>query len=754
MFRLTKSFWYLACVFLISIATLGVSVRSYYRDFKIQDLGQNNLISNLGFFLLINFNIILVMVLGYLVIKNIVKLVLERRKKILGTKLRTRLVLAFIALSMVPTILLFGISVGILESVLQGWFSPQVVSALDSSLSVAKLYYNDSQKRIKRDAETLSFHLEKLLGNVDAFDSSLLNEFLEQKRNELDYFEISVYKKDGDLIASAVDTRVLDGTIDLMGANKFALIKAEKLGTIVRPEQSLNGEFLRGYSFLNFEILPQLHSSQLDYNDGLKNLTNDQYVIVISKWFNRELSGVFARLIDAQDNYNELRAYRRPLASSYLLTLAVVTLLVIFAAIWVGFYLARGISVPIQLLAEGTEEIAHGNLTHRIPEVGDDELSFLVKSFNRMTGDLNETTSELITRRRYIEVLVQSLSIGVLSISPEHKLLTINNSAKSILGIGDNSIGQALEDIVPRDFASELLPLISELVSSTAQIKSKELKANIGVIDKHLQVSLTKLLDADNKLLGIVILLDDLSELISAQRMAAWREVAKRIAHEIKNPLTPIQLSAQRLKRKFSSGQSQISFEEKKLIEESTDMIVSQVENLRVLVNEFSRFARMPKVVLKPNDINVLIREVVNVFKNSNQDIDFKLELFESLPSLSLDKEQFSRVLINLIDNSVASINSYKEQKSDTQRGSILVKTKLNSDLGFVKISVCDTGSGISDGDKPKIFEPYFSTKKEGTGLGLAIVSSIVADHEGFLRIFDNSPHGAIFTIELPIKTR
>ncbi|MCB0324997.1 MAG: HAMP domain-containing protein, partial [Bdellovibrionales bacterium] len=396
---------------LLAVLSVSIGVALYLQQEMPDIEAERTLTSNLGFFLLINLNIIVVMVLGFLVVKNLVKLVLDRRKNILGARLRSRLVVAFVGLSMIPTVLLFLIAKGMLERGLQEWFSPQIVSSVDGALGVARYHYESTEAAVYRYTRRLTQGLEELYPHVasaagvnDAAFAQpeaqrLIEHYLETKREELGLFDLSLVDQHGKVIAGSSSLEARRNLVTLPGPNltlvRRALLNGE---AVVNPEQSIDGEFLRGYAPLHYSLEHSLTGS-LPYRRQGQSFSSEpqaappvlappRHVLIATHWVLPELARALGTVINAYDDYKELKSYRRPIASSYILTLVVVTLLIVFGAVWVGFYLARDLSVPIGLLAEGTEQVAHGNLDHQIPEVGDDELSVLVRSFNTMTADL------------------------------------------------------------------------------------------------------------------------------------------------------------------------------------------------------------------------------------------------------------------------------------------------------------------------------------------------------------------------------
>ena len=344
-----------------------------------------------------------------------------------------------------------------------------------------------------------------------------------------------------------------------------------------------------------------------------------------------------------------------------------------------------------------------------------------------------------------MEIVLRDVGAGVISIDTDGRIRTINKSAEKILGIpAESALGGKYDEVLQSEHivAQELVNAINqaEKHSITQQVKLTVRNETLTLL-----VKIANLRDEENRYLGMVMVLDDLTQLQKAQRAAAWREVARRIAHEIKNPLTPIQLSAQRLRKRYLNQFA----EDGVIFDECTKTIVTQVEELKTLVNEFSSFARMPAANPVPNNLNEIIREALVLYEEGHKPIGFHFKPDEQIPVFNLDKEQIKRVMVNLLDNAVAAVDAVKRETPD---GKITVETLLDPFMNLARIEVADNGCGISPEDKPLLFEPYFSTKASGTGLGLAIVNTIVSDHDGYIRVKDNFPQGSRFIIELPIK--
>jgi two-component system nitrogen regulation sensor histidine kinase NtrY len=462
----------------------------------------------------------------------------------------------------------------------------------------------------------------------------------------------------------------------------------------------------------------------------------------------------------AFEDYKQLRMVKQPIRSIYLATLSLVTVLIIFVAIWFGVFLAKGITGPIQKLVEGIQKIVKGNLDFAIPKSSGDEIGTLVDSFNQMTRDLKSSKSqvekahadlsksnlELEQRRRYMEVVLRDVGTGVISLDSAGRIRTMNRSAEKILGIeAARILGKGYTDLLQGEYlrlADELVRAVNraENHSITRQIK---LRVRNGMLTLLVKVAILR--DEEERYLGMVVVLDDLTQLQKAQRAEAWREVARRIAHEIKNPLTPIQLSAQRLRKRYLSQFEQ----DGAIFDECTKTIINQVEELKDLVNEFSSFARMPAASPAPNSLNEIIREAMVLYEEGHKQIRFEFKPDSRIPLFNLDKEQIKRVIVNLLDNAVAAVDAVGDKDGG---GQILIESQLDPLMNLARIEVADNGCGVAAEDKPLLFEPYFSTKPSGTGLGLAIVNTIVSDHHGYIRVRDNIPRGSRFVIELPLQ--
>jgi two-component system nitrogen regulation sensor histidine kinase NtrY len=684
--------------------------------------------SNIILFSIININLILLVLLIFLVIRNLVKLLFERKRKVLGTRLRTKLVAAFVTLSLGPTLLLFFTAVIFITWSVENWFNIKVESSLQGSLEVAQTYYRDlSKNTIHYSKEISRFAVQNIEGDV-------LRRFLERKRREYNLAWIGILSPQGKVVVEAADPLL---TYDVGGL----------------PQDSIQ-ELLKGKEIS--KISPYLGGGEIIW--GGNPLYNEERVeggVLVGYYVPQNLVAKMEDISKAFVDYRHSKLLQKPLTTNYIIIFLLITLVIIFSATWFGFRLAKELTVPIMELADGTRRVASGDLDFRIGIEAEDEIGTLVSAFNKMTHDLKtgkaqleksnvalqHTNLELDRRRKYTEIVLENVAAGVISFDKEGRITTVNKSAERMLDIkAEDVLGENYRKVMQPGYRKIARELIKEI--NTTRSESIQKQMEIILEDKVLtaKASVNILRDERGEYLGMVAVFDDLTHLIKMQRLSAWREVARRIAHEIKNPLTPIQLSAQRIYKKYRSTIGK----DAGVFEECTNTIIHQVTELKNLVNEFSNFARMPAVAPTPNDLNEIINSSLILFKEAHRDIRFHFFPDPHLPIFKVDRDQMKRVFINILDNAVAAVDG---------GGVIEIEVKYDPSLKMVTLEVRDNGCGIPDDDKNKLFEPYFSTKKAGTGLGLAIVNAIISDHNGYIRVRDNHPTGTKFIIDLPIQT-
>jgi two-component system nitrogen regulation sensor histidine kinase NtrY len=474
-------------------------------------------------------------------------------------------------------------------------------------------------------------------------------------------------------------------------------------------------------------------------------------VVVATDYLTGDLAASSRRMTQAFEDYNQLRVLKRPLTGVYLSFFLMVTLMILVSAIWMGLYLAKRITRPVQMLAAAAREIGAGRLDQRVEPQSDDEFGTLTEAFNAMAGELatsrrkvERSTVELERkhheveqRRRYIETILERITTGVVSIDASGAVTTINSAAARLLGVERSIIGQPVRAVFERHDLQPLGALLTGAGRPRTAAAAQEFALARDGQEIHLAAVATALVGESGAAEGQVIVLDDVTPLIRAQKVAAWREVARRLAHEIKNPLTPIQLSAERLQRHFADASSGA----RALVNECTSTIVGEVESLKGLVDEFSQFARMPSPKAVPTDVHELIINTLALYNGIFTSVVIEHRFGADVPLVRLDSEQIRRVIINLVDNALEAME---------RRGRIVLETQCDAPNHLVRLVVADDGPGIPPAEREKLFLPYYSTKRRGSGLGLAIVRRIIAEHGGTIDVTDNTPRGTRFTIELP----
>ena len=692
--------------------------------------------STIVVFALFNLNLIVFLLLLVLLFRNLVKLSFERRQKVIGSRFKAKLVLAFLLLALAPAILIFIIASNFINTSIEGWFKPQVERPLDQALSVAQTYYQNLEATALRHGQHVARAIAR--DGLLAEDRRVaLAAYLVEQQEQLGLSALTVFNTGGHDLVHVKDPVLGD------------LPTAEISARLVR--QGLDGQEVTTVREIQAGDLIQAVTPVWSVPAGEPGRHVIGAVVAATHVAER-LEAKVRGISQAFTEYKQLKLLKNPIKGIYILMFLLMTLIIVFSFTWFGLYLARGITVPIEQLAQGTREVAAGNLSYRVQARADDEIGILVDSFNRMTADLAQSKTrleaayldlqakhaELEGRRRYTETVLEAVATGVVSFDVTGRLTTMNRAAARMLGLpAAASPGQPLREVFASHDFDDIVALATRLSRGKGETIERELHLRRGGAATTLLASATALRGPDGEYAGLVFVFDDLTELLRAQRLAAWREVAQRIAHEIKNPLTPIQLSAQRLRRRFASRAE----DEKRLLEECTATIIQEVEGLKRLVDEFSRFARMPALTPKPTDLRALVEGVVSLYRESHPGISLTTRCAPDLPLLTVDPDQIKRAALNLVENAVEAVEG---------EGAVAVELAFSPETGRVRLSVTDDGAGIAPEDKEKLFLPYFSTKATGMGLGLSIVHQIVADHGGTIWVDDNPPRGSRFVVELP----
>lgn len=731
--RYRERFW-------VSVVIALIIFFGFMEGWLFQTQSDFPLFGNVFLFGLINLNVILLLLLTYLVLRNIVKLIFERKRNILGHKLRTRLVIAFVGLTLIPTVPLFWLATQFIFSSLDYWFSHQVEQSLEQSVTFAKDYLDLEGKNLAFDCKQVRAEILKLQGSNNS-PSSRIEPPPEALAEQYHMDGIYLFDPTGKL-SWQIHNPGLSLT-EAKGLRKIAIKKAAKAAA---PVQSFTLKNKREGLIAHTDISPASLKTPSPAPEPAARL-------VVLRLLPPLMTEKFASISSGYEDYLQLKLLHNPLKLTHFITFSIVTLLVIFAAIWFGFFLAKNITIPIQALLSATQRVAEGDLDVQLESNRQDEIGMLIMSFNQMVRDLRDGREqldsaylalkrshfELEDRRRYMEIVLKNIAAGVVSVDADGRIMTMNKSAEATFGLQWEEVkGRMYHELLQASHMEIVSSFMNAYGTSRQLNLEQQVQVMIGNRSMVLLIKVSVLRDERDKYIGVVVVLDDLTDFEKAQRMAAWREVARRIAHEIKNPLTPIQLCAQRLRRKYCD----IMEKEGPVFDECTMTIIRQVENMKHLVNEFSKFARLPRVQLAPSDLAKVVEESMALYRHTHPLVSFSLEKDGELPLLQLDRDQFKQVMINLFDNAIHAMGG--------ERGTLSVKLFHDPILKIARLECADTGRGVSPEDKLRMFEPYYSTKKKGTGLGLAIVSNIVADHNGFIRVRSNEPQGTVIVIELP----
>ncbi|MFC2169510.1 ATP-binding protein [Acidobacteriota bacterium] len=675
----------------------------------------NILLSSLQIIVILLF-LILLFVLG----RNLIKLYMESRRKVVGARFKTKLLLFFIALSLIPTLVLFFFASDLISRNIEHWFKTPIDKILDDTKALTDGFYINGKEITLHYAQQLSKAIEKQkLINLNR--RLPLMEYVRDKLTEYKLDEIGIYVEDEELFSYLNPDLPLQYYRDL----KTNIVKRAQLGEIFSSIEPMgNGEMIRrGVAF----TIPEVGS----------------VLVVVGKFLSQNYAQRINNITAYVQRYRQLKIQKNPVKTFYFITLLFLTLLIIFAASWIGFHLAKGITVPIEKLAHATKEVSRGNLEVRVEDPASDELGILIESFNQMIFDLKESqdniaqkTSELAARKQYIETILNNVAAGVITLDAEGIITTINPSAQKMLELQEKDhIGKNYKNLLRHPKYNEITENIQRGLKKKINIPEKEIKINFDNQSAILALTLSALRQSNNEFSGLIVVLDNLTQLIKVQKIAAWKEVAQRVAHEIKNPLTPIQLSAERIIKNLKKNEKSSG----SIIKEGANTIVQEARTIKSLVDEFSNFARMPNIHLQSSDIHEIIGQTISLFRGIFTDIEFETIFAPDVPSpMQIDGEQMRRVFINILDNAIDAMN---------KKGKIIIQTLFDKQQQKLKIEISDSGPGISKKDKDKLFLPNFSTKKKGTGLGLAIVNQVISEHNGSIDVEDNHPHGAKFIL-------
>ena len=677
--------------------------------------------------------------LVFVLARNIIKLIVERRRALPFARFRAKLVALLLGMTLVPATLVLIVGSELIRTNIDRWFNAPMEDILTSANQVASDYYQQRQAVLTDHAARIA----RSLGPTDLTSDDV------RPIRDLLAPEVTLHR-----VQMLEVYRVGPSNGSLPTLEPVVDVAAPQLppGYSRAPADRLAAQAIGGSSETrSIEALGTsgdlLHAAAvIRSNDGRAT-----GVVVATDYLTGEVAMRSRRMTQAFESYNQLRVLRRPLTGLYLSFFLMVTLLILFGATWMGSYLAKRITRPVLMLSAAAREIGAGRLDQHVEPQSNDEFGALVDAFNAMAGelatsrrkidrstiDLERKHLEVEKRRRYIETILERITTGVVSVDAGGAVTTINSAAARLLSLTRTIVGQPALAVFDRPDLQPLAALLAGAGRTVAEPSAQEIAVTREGQEIHLAAVATALVGESGASEGVVLVFDDVTPLIRAQKVAAWREVARRLAHEIKNPLTPIQLCAERLRRHFSTAPPAA----KALVDECTETIVGEVESLKGLVDEFSQFARMPSPRTVATDLSRLIADTIALYNGIFSAVRIEQRFAPGLPLVRIDPEQIRRVVINLVDNAIEAME---------RRGEIIVETQLDAANAIVRVIVADNGPGIPAGEREKLFLPYYSTKRRGSGLGLAIVRRIIAEHGGNIDVGDNTPRGTRFTIELP----
>ncbi len=682
----------------------------------------------------------------------LLKLYVERRQGRLGARFKTKMVAAFLGLSLVPVCFLFAFAYGLLNRSLDKWFGIPFDVLRSDANEIARQLELAAKQRATHGASDLAED-EQVKRALERHDLASLRALIERQVRDLGLASAVSLDPQGRVLAragasrpDAADLEVLRG--QFLGPNASAAVPVS--GVPAWAGQLERSEFF-------WAACPVVGLPAQARHGGQAGPPRRTLGTILS--FTRLPLGIqrAAGEIEREaQNYDDLSRERKALKRAYLSILILLTLLILFAATWFALFLSKQVTVPIQALAEATHEVSRGNLGFQVTARADGELGTLIQSFNEMTRQLVESrqaieqaTRELQRANRELEehgntleAVLESIPTGVIGFDREGRITRINSAIRRLFGREGLDSARALSDL----FSAEDARSIARLFRRAARQGTVTRSMDLDLGGRRAPVALTiSSIRARHGPLGSVMVVEDLTELARGQKAAAWQEVAQRIAHEIKNPLTPIQLSAQRIRRLAERDNPPVRSQDfQAAVSDTTSLIEREVATLKTLVDEFSNFARFPASKPVPTDLNVIVEDALNVFNGRLDDIQIHRELAHDLPRVNADSEQMRRVVVNLIDNAAEALERAVSRE-------IWVRTRPDPDRDVVELVVADSGPGIPAEAKERLFLPYSSTKRRGTGLGLAIVSRIVSEHDGWIRVEANQPRGTMFVIELPV---
>jgi len=700
-----KEIFFTSLIFLIFGLFLYLEIQLPFFK-KFLPIEENKLIV-----IILNINLLLILLLLFLVTRTLVKTYIEKKRGIWGSGLKTKLTLTLLIVSIIPSFTLSILATGFFHISMDKWFSQKIEDTLDSALELSQYYYNNLFQQYEKTGRAVATNIskQKLLEDEEGLNRVLKKDV---KAKRIGYY--SMHDLYGNVIISNLNKEIdekLSGKADSYTKdNHIREIIPLKDGELIITGTKIDDEYgdLQAILFIGNTI--KMHGTY-----RIKEITS------------------------TRKEFKESRAFKKILKYSFYIPLSLITILTIFFSVWVGIKMATEITTPIEKMKEGAAIIAKGRFDINLEDRGKDEIGTLVGAFNSMAKELNIAKDEIEAKKKYMEVILDNVATGIISTDKTGGIQLMNTAARKIIGIEKETLtGVHLRQIFPDDFKKYMKSFLKEARDSNWGSITKDMRLNLQNDIKYIRTSLTTLKDEASKTEGFIITFDDVTHVVRAEKLATWKEVAKKLTHEIKNPLTPIVLSAERIRRRLLSN---FKGNDREILDETTSIIIKSVDDIKGIVNELTKLTHISQTKAV-EDINIILEETIALYKNLYHNIVFQFNR-TAVPEFRVDRDGIKRAIINLISNAAKAI--------DDKEGTIVITTKYDENKGAVILDVADNGAGIPEEDKKRIFDPYFTTDKHGMGLGLAIVHSIILEHHGRIRVEDNIPEGTRFIIELPV---
>jgi two-component system nitrogen regulation sensor histidine kinase NtrY len=663
---------------------------------------------------ILNVNFLLILLLIFLASRILFKAYVEKKRGIWGSRLKTRLTLTVFSISIISSASLFILTTWFLFVSMDKWFSQDVEDTVENARELSQFYYEDLFGRYQRMGDILAITIreEKMLE-----DDKRLSRFVKREGKSEFLGYLAVLGPSGEPIKT------------------YSTLDDEVNRTLIEKSESLRkGEQTR-------QIIPLKDGELLVFRSVVTDdagqpkavLLFGEKIRVRGTQTMNQISSAYAKF------KKDARPLKKVVKYNFVIPLILVAILSIFFSVWIGVKMATEIAIPLERVKEGAAIIAKGRFDISLEDRGKDEIGTLVGAFNRMAKELKVAKDEIEEKTKYMEVIVDNVATGIITTDVKGRILLLNRAARDILKVGsdDDYTGAPLRSIIGPDFRKTIRPFLKGIREDLSGTAAREMTVTLEN-DTHLRASLTVLRDDAFRPQGFIATFDDITHIMRAEKLATWREIAKRLTHEIKNPLTPIRLSAERLRRRVLP---KVEGREKEVLDEATSVILTSSDDITSMVNELNKLSQTSST-RTIEDINTIVEETIGIYRNLYSNISFQFA-GERVPKSRMDRDKMKRALINLITNSIKAIGS--------EHGTITVSTRYDRMRNAVHIEVADTGAGIRDEDKGRVFDPYFTRNNDGMGLGLAIVNSVVLEHGGRIDALDNTPKGARMVIEMPV---